>query len=58
MYEINYAVQKLQKLQSETYLASPASIFEAMAGFMRDDLSEVIDKLKQAEIELEKERAV
>lgn len=54
MNELNEVISMLERLRSETYLASPAAVFESMAGFMRDDLTDAIDKLKQAEVELQK----
>jgi len=55
MNELNEVISMLERLRNETYLASPAAVFESVAGFMRDDLTDAIDKLKQAEVELQKE---
>lgn len=55
MNEITKVLNRLQKLHGDTYLASPAAVLEEVAIFMRHDLCDCIDQLKQAEAELQKE---
>lgn len=57
MEEIQKVLNRLQKLHGDTYLASPAAILEEVAIFMRHDLLDCIESLKQAEIEIQKEGA-
>lgn len=54
MEEIQFVLNRLQKLQKETWLASPAAVLEEVSVFMRHDLLDCIDQLKQAEAELAK----
>ena len=54
MYELQKVINRLQKLHNDTYLASPAAVLEEVAIFMRHDLCNMIDILKQAEIQIEK----
>lgn len=54
MDEITKVLKRLQNLHGQTYLASPASVLEEVSVFMRHDLLDCIDLLKQAESEIEK----